>query len=98
MGISIVHLLITYIIAPIIFGRQFRLNMVLILMILYIGQRVGGMWGLILGVPIANYFIRDVFAVPFIEEKEATRKRRTIEIKGDEVSPPPKPPAKESES
>lgn len=88
VAISIVHLIITYIIAPVIFGRQFRLNMVLILIILYIGQRVGGMWGLILGVPIANYFIRDVFAVPFIEEKEATRKTRTIEIKAEE-SPAP---------
>jgi predicted PurR-regulated permease PerM len=85
VGISMVHLVITYVIAPIIFGRQFRLNMVLILIILYIGQRVGGMWGLILGVPVANYFIRDVFAVPFIEEKEATRKRRTIEIKSEDA-------------
>jgi predicted PurR-regulated permease PerM len=57
---------------------------VLILIVLYIGQRVAGMWGLVLGVPVANYFIRDVFAVPFIEEKEATRKSRAIEIKAEE--------------
>jgi predicted PurR-regulated permease PerM len=84
VGMTIVHLIIAYVVAPIIFGRQFRLNMVLILIVLYIGQRVAGMWGLVLGVPVANYFIRDVFAVPFIEEKEATRKSRAIEIKAEE--------------
>jgi predicted PurR-regulated permease PerM len=91
VGITIVHLVIAYVVAPIIFGRQFRLNMVLILIVLYIGQRVAGMWGLVLGVPVANYFIRDVFAVPFIEEKEATRKSRTIEIKADDAPTPRSP-------
>lgn len=87
-AIIVVHLLIGYLIGPVIFGRQFRMNMVLILIILYIAQRIGGMWGLILGVPIANYFIRDVFAVPFIEEKEAARKTRAIEIKTEDAPSP----------
>lgn len=84
IGIAVVHLLIQYAVAPIVFGREFRLNMVLILIILYLGQQIGGMWGLILAVPVANYFIRDVFAVPFIEELEATRKTRAIEIRADD--------------
>lgn len=88
IAIVVVHLFIGYLVGPMIFGRQFRMNMVLVLIILYIAQRVGGMWGLILGVPIANYFIRDVFAVPFIEEKEASRKTRAIEIKAEEAPAP----------
>lgn len=92
VGIAVVHLLIQYVVAPIVFGREFRLNMVLILIILYLGQQIGGMWGLILAVPVANYFIRDVFAVPFIEERDATRKTRAIEIRADDA---PRPDAKE---
>lgn len=65
----VVHGAIGYAIAPIIFGRQFRLNPVLVLIILYIGQKLFGLWGLILGVPVANYLIRDVFAVPIVEEE-----------------------------
>lgn len=88
-GLVIVHLIITYAIAPIIFGRQFRLNIVLVLIILYLGQQMAGMWGLILGVPVANYFIRDVFAVPLIEEHElSTKKSRSIEIRGEDPATP----------
>ena len=91
-GMSVVHMIITYALAPVIFGRQFKLNIVLVLIILYLGQRIAGMWGLVLGVPVANYFIRDVFAVPFIEERESSVKRkRTIEIEPETQSTRPEP-------
>lgn len=91
-GMSVVHMIVTYLLAPVIFGRQFKLNIVLVLIILYLGQRIAGMWGLILGIPVANYFIRDVFAVPFIEERDSSVKRKsTIEIEPETESTRPEP-------
>ena len=56
---------------PIVFGRHFRLNIVLTLMILFIGGSFFGVWGVILGIPVANYIIRDVIAVPMVGEMES---------------------------
>ncbi len=66
---AIIHVLVGYVIAPIIFGREFKMNVVAILFILFIGHQVGGVWGMILGIPIANYLLRDVFGVPEYEGK-----------------------------
>lgn len=73
IGLVIVHLLIGNVIAPAIFGRQFRMNMVLMLLILYFGNQIGGVWGMILGVPIANYVLRDVLKIPFPDREIPTR-------------------------
>ena len=61
--------IIGYVITPIIFGRQFKLNIVAVLFILFIGNQVAGVWGMILGVPVANYLLRDVLGVPLVEDK-----------------------------
>ncbi len=85
VAIGAVHAVITYAIAPVIFGRQFRLNPVLVLLFLFLGGQVFGLWGVILAIPVANYLIRDVFAVPIVEELEEGREApRAITIKPDD--------------
>ena len=56
-----------YVLNPIIYGRHMRLNPVLALIILYVGYHAFGLWGMLLGVPVARYFIHDVIGVPFRE-------------------------------
>lgn len=65
-----IHFIIGYVITPIIFGRQFRINLVAVLLILFIGNQVGGAWGMILGVPVAVYILREVLKIPFGDDKE----------------------------
>lgn len=103
-ALGIVHLLINMVIMPIVFGRQFRINLVLVLLIIFIGHKVGGVWGMILGVPIANYILRDVLQVPFVEEVTGyqTPMQRIASIsrkypvlvggpRGEELQPPAAP-------
>ncbi len=40
---------------------------VLTLIILYVAYHAFGLWGMLLGVPVARYFIHDVLGVPFRE-------------------------------
>ncbi|MDA1275029.1 MAG: hypothetical protein O2960_13425 [Verrucomicrobia bacterium] len=39
-------------------------SLLAIIFFLFIGNQIAGVWGMILGVPIANYLLRDVFGVP----------------------------------
>ncbi len=43
----------------------------LTLIILYVGYHAFGLWGMLLGVPVARYFIHDVLGVPFRERGRA---------------------------
>ncbi len=63
VALLVIHLIIGYVITPIIFGRRFNMNLVAVLFILFIGNQVAGVWGMILGIPVANYLLRDVFLV-----------------------------------
>jgi predicted PurR-regulated permease PerM len=71
--IIVVHALEAYLLNPMIYGRHLKLNPVLTLIILYVGYHAFGLWGMLLGVPIARYFIHDVLVIPF---KERARGRR----------------------
>ena len=42
---------------------------VLVLIILFLGHHLFGIWGVLLGVPVTHYFIQDVFGVPVWSEK-----------------------------
>jgi predicted PurR-regulated permease PerM len=93
-----VHLLVGYVIGPFIFGRQFRMNLVLVLIILFLGERFFGLWGLILGVPVASYVLREVLSirleeaqVPAIKDAAADVSGATppIRLRSDESPPPP---------
>jgi len=65
--VIVIHLVEAYVLNPIIYGRHMRLNPVLTLIILYVGYHAFGLWGMLLGVPVARYFTHDVLGVPFRE-------------------------------
>ena len=56
--IIIIHSIEAYILNPRIFSAIFKINPVLTLIILYIGHRLFGVWGVLLGVPISVYIYR----------------------------------------
>lgn len=66
-----IHTIEAYVLNPIIYGRHLRLNPVLVLIILYVGHRGFGVWGMLLGVPVAHYLMHDVFGIR--AESEATK-------------------------
>lgn len=62
--ITIIHIIEAYGLNPLIYGKHLKLNPVLVLIILLVAYHTAGMWGMVLGVPVAYYFIHDVFGVP----------------------------------
>ncbi len=64
-----IHAVEAYLLNPIIYGKHLKLNPVLVLIILFIGHHAFGVWGMLLGVPVAHYIIHDVFGVPIWSEK-----------------------------
>lgn len=87
--IILVHLVEAYVLNPLIYGQHLKLNPVLVLIILYVGHHFFGMWGMLLGVPVAYYFIHYVFAIPLDPSAEvaAPRLRRRRRDRTIEVSP-----------
>ena len=69
--VIVIHAIEAYVLNPIIYGRHMKLNPVLTLIILYVGYHAFGLWGMLLGVPVARYFIHDVIGVPFRERRRA---------------------------
>jgi predicted PurR-regulated permease PerM len=65
--VIVIHAIEAYALNPLIYGRHMKLNPVLALIILYVGYHAFGLWGMLLGVPVARYFIHDVLGVPFRE-------------------------------
>jgi predicted PurR-regulated permease PerM len=62
--VILIHLVEAYLLNPLIYGHHLKLNPVLVLMILFVGHHGFGVWGMLLGVPVAYYLIHDVFGVP----------------------------------
>ncbi len=58
--VLIVHAIEAYALNPIIYGRHMRMHPVAILMILLVGEHLFGIWGLVLGVPIAAFVWKHV--------------------------------------
>jgi predicted PurR-regulated permease PerM len=70
--VILIHAVEAYLLNPIIYGRHMKLNPVLTLIILYVGYHAFGLWGMLLGVPVARYFIHDVIGVPARERGRAS--------------------------
>jgi predicted PurR-regulated permease PerM len=64
--VTLVHLIEAYLLNPLIFGRHLSLNPVIVLIILFLGYHALGIWGMVLGVPVALYVLSDVFGVPLL--------------------------------
>lgn len=62
--IVLIHMIEAYVLNPLIYGQHLKLNPVVVLIILYVGHHFFGVWGMLLGVPVAYYFIHYVFQVP----------------------------------
>lgn len=62
--VVVIHMIEAYILNPLIYGQHLKLNPVVVLIILYVGHHFFGVWGMLLGVPVAYYFIHYVFQVP----------------------------------
>lgn len=59
-GIMIIHAIEAYMLNPLIYGRHLRLHPVAVLLILMIAEHLFGLWGLLLGVPIAAFILKYV--------------------------------------
>jgi predicted PurR-regulated permease PerM len=53
--VLVVHAIEAYALNPIIYGRHMKMHPVAILAILLVGEHLFGIWGLLLGVPIAAF-------------------------------------------
>ena len=60
----VLHAVEAYLLYPWIYGRHLKLNPVLTVIILYVAYHAFGLWGMLLGVPVARYFINDVIGLP----------------------------------
>ncbi len=73
VAIAIIHLIEGMILSPRIIGKIGHLHPVLVIAILLVSEKFFGMWGLVLGVPVAIYIIRVVILnspIPGIYEPE----------------------------
>ncbi len=68
--ITVIHMIEAYILNPRIYGAHLRMNPVLVLGILVISHHMFGMWGLILGVPVVNYFVKYVIEAKARQQEE----------------------------
>jgi predicted PurR-regulated permease PerM len=69
--IIVVHALETYVLNPQIYGHHMHMNPVLVLIVLTIGGKLFGIWGLVLGIPIVNYVFRHAIRHPAERPAEA---------------------------
>lgn len=72
--VIVIHAVEAYVLNPMIYGQHLKINPVFVLIILFIGHHAFGVWGMLLGVPVAYYFIHDVFGVPIWNDRRLGRK------------------------
>jgi predicted PurR-regulated permease PerM len=59
-AVMIIHAIEAYMLNPLIYGRHLRLHPVATLVILLVAEHLVGVWGLLLGVPIAAFILKHV--------------------------------------
>lgn len=60
IGVMVIHAVEAYMLNPLIYGRHLRLHPVAVLLVLVIAEHLFGVWGLLLGVPIAAFVFKYV--------------------------------------
>jgi len=85
--VILVHAIEAYVLNPMIYGKHLKLNSVIVLIILFIGHHAFGVWGMLLGVPVAHYFLHDVFGVPIWSERRHPRKQNDAPAPSDGAVP-----------
>jgi predicted PurR-regulated permease PerM len=58
LAIMVIHAIEAYMLNPLIYGRHLRLHPLAVLVILLIAEHIFGLWGLLLGVPVAAFIIK----------------------------------------
>jgi predicted PurR-regulated permease PerM len=74
VAVGVIHMIEGMVLSPRIIGKIGHLHPVLVIAILLVAEHFFGMWGLILGVPVAIYLIRVIILrtpIPGIYEPEA---------------------------
>lgn len=54
----VIHAVEAYLLNPLIYGRHLRLHPLAVLLVLLVAEHLFGVWGLLLGVPIAAFVVR----------------------------------------
>ena len=75
IAVAVIHMIEGMILAPRIIGKIGHLSPVLVIAILLVSEHFFGMWGLILGVPVAIYMIRIVIlnkAIPGVYDPDVS--------------------------
>ncbi|MEO8464390.1 MAG: AI-2E family transporter [Gammaproteobacteria bacterium] len=70
-ALIVLHAAEAYLLYPYIYGRHLKLNPVLTVIILYVAYHAFGLWGMLLGVPVARYFINDVIGLSLRDDPVA---------------------------
>ncbi|HEX7154961.1 MAG TPA: AI-2E family transporter [Thermoanaerobaculia bacterium] len=58
--VMVIHAVEAYALNPLIYGRHLRLHPLLVLVVLLVAEHLFGLWGLLLGVPIAAFVLKYV--------------------------------------
>ena len=64
LGVGVIHAIEATLLSPKIVGKILHLHPVLVMVVLVIGEQFFGIWGLLLGVPVAVFIIHAVLAEP----------------------------------
>lgn len=84
--VIVIHAIEAYLLNPMIYGKHLKINSVIVLIILFIGHHAFGVWGMLLGVPVAHYFLHDVFGVPVWSDRRLARMKRGETVSSDDAS------------
>lgn len=84
--VIVVHAIEAYLLNPMIYGKHLKINSVVVLIILFIGHHAFGVWGMLLGVPVAHYFLHNVFGVPVWSDRRLARMKRDEAAPADDAS------------
>jgi predicted PurR-regulated permease PerM len=72
IALLLVHELEAWILSPKILGEFLQLSPILLVLVLCVAQPLFGIWGLLLGVPVAVYLINDVLLQPMRPRRDGT--------------------------
>lgn len=70
--IIIVHTVETYVLNPRIVAAMFKISPLITLLILYVGHKLFGLWGMVLGVPVSVFIYRHIVLGPPAEPDPIT--------------------------
>lgn len=83
VAILIIHAVEAYLLNPLIYGRHLRMHPLAVLVVLLVAEHLFGVWGLILGVPIAAFILRYGIEGEDVEKTRVKRRAEALELSGE---------------